>query len=127
MSLEELPVVVYLLIQGDKVVDHCLALNCLRVGDIDSYTGFKIAVGIQTEWGEKEIIGVLADVAPLFGYNTWHITPSLGGGSYDMTTNDAPSNAVKHRLRLAMERGAFDDLANLPPPLTIEPSAIQIG
>lgn len=120
--LEELPITIYLLIQGGRVVDNCSAFRCLRLYDIDSHAGFKIAVGCKNEWGEKEVIGVIVDVASLAGCKIWSVTPVTHGCSpYTIHTNDTPGDFVRHRLSL-MIGGGHLDLANLPPTLTIKPA-----
>lgn len=121
--LVETPIAVYLLIQGGRVVDHCTALGCLWLSDIDEYAGFTIAVGYQTEWGEKEVVGVIADVAPLpVACSNWRVTSETPGClPYTINTPESPSDFVKWRLRTLAVKGYFDDLTNLPPTLTIKP------
>lgn len=115
------PSTIFLLIQEGRVVDYCAVVSCLRIHTIDDCAGFKIAIGYQNEYGEKEVIGILADVAPLAACKIWGITPLYGGTPYSICTRSTPGEFVKHQLSVAHTQGNLD-LANLPPTMTIKPT-----
>lgn len=110
---------IYLLIQGDVVVDRCLIINYLRTERIAEYAGFKIAVGYVDATGKRHVAGVLADVAPLVGCKTWQISGKDWGGRVINAESLRPAAFIKYELRDLPGTGL--DLRNLPPTLTIEP------
>lgn len=124
-GLEEVPVTVYLLIQGGKVKDHAIRPECLETTWIDQYAGFKVAIGCQIGSGEREIVGIIADVAPLLNSSCWRIS-SVQDGQYRLINSGPfPASLVKTRLRVLCEQGRFEDLANLPPCVVITPVGVQ--
>lgn len=123
-KLGELPVAIFLLIQDGKMRDHAICPQYLSTNRIDQYAGFKVAIGCQIGSGEQEVVGVIADVAPLSGSTCWRIS-SIQDGQYRLINSGTPpALLVKTRLRVMYEQGWFDDLANLPLPVTITPDAI---
>jgi len=111
----------FLLIQNDQVVDWTNAPDHLTFGGLDAFAGFKIAVAHVNEFGDKEVIGLAADVAPLSGCTTWRITSNQDGQYRLINSGGCPAELVRRRLRVMFEQGWFEDLANLPLPVVITP------
>ena len=111
----------FLLIQ-DGIVASDSDLHCLirkASARCDVFAGFKVAIGCVNEHGEREIIGIVADVAFLMDCKTWRITSKQDGYSRHIGATGAPEVLVCNRLTVMLNDGDFDDLVNLPAPVTI--------
>ena len=111
----------FLLIQGGVVASdndpYCLVRNAAMSYDI--FAGFQIAIGCVNEFGAREIIGVVAVVAPLKGCSTWRVTSKQDGYNRHVGSTGAPDVLVCNRLTVMLDDGDFNDLCNLPTPVTI--------
>lgn len=108
----------FLLTQGDKVLGHADRPEQLSLADLDQYAGFKIALGYNGADG-REIIGIVADVAPLSGCTTWRISSVQDGLHRLINSSGCPARLVRRRLRVMFKQGWFDNLHQLPLPVVI--------
>jgi hypothetical protein len=107
-------VTVFILIQNNKVLDRSITPNFLRIGKLDAYAGFKIAIGCINETGGREIVGIVADVGPLSGAKTWRISSPQDGLYRLVGVTDSPVELVTRRLGVMQGAGQFCDLTDLP-------------
>ncbi len=112
--VERVPVTLFILIQNNRVLDYAIMPRFLRIEKLDVYAGFKIAIGRISEWGEREIAGVVVDVAPLSGAKTWRISSDADGLYRLIGASVCPAELVTKRLGVMQGAGKFSDLANLP-------------
>ena len=118
----------FLLIQGDIVASdsdpHSLIRKTSSLYDV--FAGFKVAIGCVNEHGEREIIGIVADVSPLKGCTTWLVTSKQDGYNRYVGATGSPDIFVSNRLWVMLSDGDFNDLCNLPPPVRIDPGKAPI-
>jgi hypothetical protein len=110
----------FLLIQ-DGVVDYSENPGNLAYSFVDAFAGFQVAIGCVNEFGEREIIGIVADVAPVSGCNTWRVSSYQDGYNRLVGATGSPAAHVRVRLGVLYENGYFADLCNLPQPVTVMP------
>jgi hypothetical protein len=91
--------------------------------------GWKVAIGIVNEFGEREIAGIVAEV-----YATGEWCPRAVRISSEMDGLDAlidgyPSvpDFVLRRLDSMYCRGRFNDPANLPQPVILRPDRLLLS
>lgn len=108
------PMILFILIQNSKVIDRAITPNFLRLGGLDAYAGFQVAIGHINMRGEKAIVGVVANVAPLSGAKTWRISSDADGLYRLVGAGGCPAKLVIERLKVMQKGGKFDDLSNLP-------------
>ena len=106
----------FLLIKDGVVASATTPADLFRayLPDFDVLDGFKVAIGCTNEFGEREIVGIVADVAPLVGCVTWYITSYQDGYYRHIGATGAPDILVSNRLHSLYEAGDYDDLVNLP-------------
>jgi hypothetical protein len=106
--------VVFILIQNNKVLDRSITPNFLRLNKLDAYAGFKIAIGRVSQTGGRKIVGIVADVAPLSGAKTWRISSDIDGLYRLIGAAECPAALVTRRLGVMHRAGQFSDSADLP-------------
>jgi hypothetical protein len=111
----------FLLIQDDHVVDWDTNPGHLSLAGLDALAGFKIAVAHVNEFGDKEVIGIAADVAPLYGCATWRISSNQDGMHRLVNSGGCPARLARRRLRVMFTQGWYGDLCQLPLPVVITP------
>lgn len=107
-------VIVFILIQDNKVLSRGITPAALNVTKLDAYAGFKIAIGRIKETDEREIAGVIADVGPLSGAKTWRISSDVDGLYRLVGAGGCPAELVTNRLGVLFGAGKFSDLSDLP-------------
>jgi hypothetical protein len=110
----------FLLIQ-DGVVDVSDNPATLTYSFIDAFAGFKVAIGCVNEFDQHEIIGIVADVSPVAGCNTWRVSSAQDGYNRLVGAAGSPASHVRVRLGVMYENGDFADLCRLPQPVTVMP------
>lgn len=110
----------FLLIQ-DGIVDCAECPANLAFSFIDAWIGFKVAVGCINEFGEHEIVGIVADVSRVIGCNTWRVSSSQDGYRRLIGATGSPASFVRARLDVMYRNGDFADLCQLPPAVLIMP------
>jgi len=113
--------VYFLLIQDDHVVDWDTNPAHLSLAELDAFAGFKVAVAHVNEFGDKEVVGIAADVLPLADCVTWRITSNQDGMHRLVNSAGCPARLARHRLRAMFAQGWFKDLCQLPLPVVITP------
>jgi hypothetical protein len=104
----------FILIQNDKVLSTAITPTFLRIEKLDAYAGFKIAIGCINDWGEREIVGIAASVAPLSGAKAWRVSSYQDGMYRLINTAICPGTFVIRRLGAMQGAGQFIDLTDLP-------------
>jgi len=110
----------FLLIQNG-VVDCSENPGNLAYSFVDAFAGFQVAVGCVNEFGEREIVGIVADVVPVSGCNTWRISSHQDGYNRLIGAAGSPAAHVRVRLGVLYKNGYFVDLCNLPQPVMVMP------
>lgn len=110
----------FLLIQ-DGLVDHSDRPDNLMFSLVDPYAGFKVVVGCVNEFKEREVVGAVAEVAPVEGCNTWRVSSIMDGYNRLVGAAGSPASFVRVRLGVMYQNGDFEDLCRLPSPVTVLP------
>jgi len=112
----------FLLIQ-DGIIDCAECPANLAFSFIDAWIGFKVAVGCINEFGEHEIVGIVADVSRVIDCNTWRVSSSQDGYRRLIGATGSPASFVRTRLDTMHRNGDFADLCQLPPAVLVTPNA----
>lgn len=108
------------------LVQHGAVLVCdslprgLHTHKLKEWQGFKVAIGCTGKDGERHVAGIVVDVAPLWGAETW----AVSYGVADATTvcaHDSIISYVLYYLDKLLSDGCLYDMLHLPAPLTIKP------
>jgi len=113
---------IFILIQHGEIIDVAGSPTALLFSAIDALEGFQVAVGCVNEYCQREIVGLVADVAPVGDCAHWYVSSEQDNGASPIGTWGHPESLVRVRLATQLRAGRFDDLANLPPPVCIAPA-----
>lgn len=116
-----MPNLKFLLLQDNTVFDSADEPGQLSLWGIEPFAGFKIVLGYIDEGGEKEILGIAADVAPIGDCVTWRISSVQDGQHRLINSAGCPGRLARRRLHVMFTQGWFDNLCQLPMPVTIVP------
>jgi hypothetical protein len=108
----------FLLIQGE-VVDASVRPDNLNYDVIDDTAAFKVAIGCVNEFGEQEIIGIVAVATPTPDCRRWMVSSHMDGYDRMVGCTDRMADYVKRRLSAYYRADMFSDLCQLPQPVTI--------
>ena len=108
----------FLLIQGE-VLDAWQDPCNLGYQVLDDTKPFKVAIGCVNEFGEQEIIGIVAVATPMPDCRRWIVSSHLDGYDRMVGCTDRMADYVKRRLSAYYRADMFSDLCNLPQPITI--------
>lgn len=89
--------------------------------DVDFRSPFKVAIGCTNEHGEREVVGIAAEVKPWAGCIAWRITSKVDGYKRLVGVTGYPECVIARRMTAYDEAGYYADLVNLPEPILIEP------
>jgi hypothetical protein len=112
----------FLLIQGGEVIDHA-DRPCRLIGSyVWSDEHWLVAAGCINEFGEREIVGIVAKVCPILSsMHSIRITSEMDGDFVLIDNYPTIHDIVVGRLDSMYCRGRFRDLANLPQPIIVTP------
>ena len=108
----------FLLIQGG-IVDVSNRPDNLNYDVIDDTAGFKVAIGCVNEFGEEEIIGIMAVATPTPDCRRWIVSSHVDGYDRMVGCTGRMADYVKGRLCSYYRNDMFSDLCQLPQPVTI--------
>ena len=108
----------FLLIQG-KVLDAWHHPNNLGYQALDDTEPFKVAIGCVNEFGEQEIIGIVAVATPMPDCARWVVSSEMDGYDRMVGCTGRMADYVKDRLYSYYRNDMFSDLCKLPQPITI--------
>jgi hypothetical protein len=108
----------FLLIQGE-VLDAWHNPDNLGYQVLDDTKPFKVAIGCVNEFGEQEIIGIVAVATPTPDCKRWIVSSHMDGYDRMVGCTDRMADYVKSRLRSYYRSSMFSDLCQLPQPITI--------
>ncbi len=111
----------FLLIQGGEVVDSATKPERLAFSFIDETVNFNVAIGCINEFGKQEVVGIVAGAYPTTdsACHCWRVTSFIDGADRLIGATGRISSFLRSRLMTYNNKGKFDDLANLPAPITI--------
>jgi hypothetical protein len=109
---------IFLLIQ-DGIKDAADNPSDLRYSRIDPDHDFQVAVGCVNEFGEREIVGVIARAQPVEGCHSWRISSEIDGYSRLIGRRNCMSSVVKGRLHTFYRMGLFSDILQLPKAMVV--------
>ncbi len=111
--------VCFLLVQGE-VIDVCERPDKLNFSFVDTVNGFKVAIACTNELGEREVIGIVAEVRPMLGCSAWRISSELDGHRRLVGAAGEVRDFLRKRLCTYWRHRVFSDLCQLPTPILIE-------
>jgi len=116
----------FLLIQ-DGIVDSAENPAGLAFSFVDAYAGFQVAIGCTNEFGQREIVSLVASVAPLAGASCWRVSSFQDGNNRLVGAAGSPASLVRVRLCAMYEHGRYDDLCQLPQPILVWPDKALVA
>lgn len=118
-------VTLFILLQGNKVIDQAITPSYLYTDRLDVYAGFKIAIGYINEWDKKVVMGVVADVTPLRDAKNWRISSDIDGMYRLINAAGCPAALVVKRLDNLRAAKKFSNLTKLPMRVVLTASLCQ--
>jgi len=118
----------FLLIQENKVVDAADRPLRLNWWAVRAFAGWRVAIGGVNEFGEREIVGIVAEVADLNTTDSCcRITSEYDGYNRLIGNYPSPTKLVESVLERMYSARRFSDLANLPEPVEIWPATAMLS
>jgi len=111
--------VCFLLVQGE-VIDVCERPDKLNFAFVDMVSGFQVAIACVNELGDREVIGVVAEVRPMVGCTAWRISSELDGHRRLVGAAGEMRGLLRKRLCVYWRHRVFSDLCQLPARILIE-------
>ncbi len=111
--------VVFLLIQGE-IIDVCERPDKLNFAFVDTVSDFKVAIACTNEFGEREVIGIVAEARPMLGCMAWRVSSKIDGQRRLVGSVDGMKDLLRKRLQTYWQLHLFPDLCKLPPLILIE-------
>lgn len=110
--------VCFLLIQG-KVVDVADRPDKLAYSLINGSNDFQVAIGCVNEFGEQEVVDIVAHAHPTPDCVYWRVSSYLDGYNRMVGITGSMAEFVQGRLCIYLRQGRFHDLCCLPQPVTV--------
>ncbi len=115
----EISNVCFLLVQGE-VIDVCEKPDKLNFAFVDEVSGFQVAIACTNEFGEQEVIGIVAEMLPMLGCTTWRVSSEIDGHRRMVGVAGSMKDFIQKRLRAYRRLRLFADLCQLPAQILIE-------
>jgi hypothetical protein len=105
---------VFVLLQEGEIVDRAATPSFLHFDRVNEKKGFQVAVGRINDSGKREIVGVVANSIPRYGYSALRISSEIDDHNRLVGAALSPAEMIRQRLSVYWRKGRFDDLGQLP-------------
>lgn len=117
-NMDKISTPMFLLIQ-DNVLGVSKVPMRLPFQDLDLTRKWQVVIGTVNEFGNQEIVGLAAEVYPKIDTTCWRISSPIDGDFRLIGTTGAMSDLIYKRLEVLFCKGQYDDVCNLPMPITL--------